>query len=371
MQINELELIQFKNYNELKLRFSAKFNAFVGQNGVGKTNILDAMYYLSFSKSYFNSTDQLAINHQSDFFMITGQYWRNKQTEKLLCAYKRGQKKQLKRNDKPYAKFVEHIGLFPAVLITPNDISLITGTGDERRKFLDSIISQYDSKYLSALLSYNKVLQERNKFLKTSAKKNTWDQTLMDVLNTQLATSGTYIHKKRKAFTDEYLDIFQHYYQQISGNKEQVQLSYQSKLFEADFIQLLQESQEKDRILQHTSRGIHRDDLEFALGNYPIKKVGSQGQQKTYLIAIKFAQYKLINNQLKINPVLLLDDVFDKLDNQRVQQIVKLVSEDSFGQIFFTDTSLKRMNDIFEQLHTDFRIFEIANNQILHSYAKE
>jgi DNA replication and repair protein RecF len=359
MYLQKLSLVNFKNLESQSFDFQQKINCFVGNNGVGKTNILDAIYYLSFAKSYFNSVAVQNIRHGEAFFMIEGDYILNDRNEKIVCSLKKGQKKVLKRNNKAYAKFSEHIGQFPLVIISPADRDLVTEGSDTRRKFIDGVISQQNKTYLQDLIAYNKVLSQRNALLKYFAANRIFDALNLSVYDEQLSNYGSKIYEVRKEFLSAFIPIFNKKYQIISGDKEQVNLNYKSQLHDFLMTDLLQKSLEKDKILQYTTSGIHKDDLNFEIGNYPIKKFGSQGQQKSYLIALKLAQFEFIKKQSEVTPILLLDDIFDKLDESRVSQIIDLVNNDEFGQIFITDTHAERTENILKQGDKAYQIFNL------------
>ncbi|RCS27124.1 DNA replication/repair protein RecF [Polaribacter sp. WD7] len=359
MYLEKISLVNFKNIASQTFDFQEKINCFVGNNGVGKTNILDAIYYLSFAKSYFNSVAVQNIKHGEGFFMIEGDYLLNDRKEKILCSLKKGQKKILKRNGKNYEKFSEHIGQIPLVIISPADRDLVTEGSDTRRKFIDGVISQQNKSYLRQLLAYNKVLSQRNALLKYFAANRTFDALNLSVYDEQLADYGSKIYEIRKEFLEEFIPIFNEKYQVISGDKEHVNLEYKSQMHNFSMEDLLKKSLEKDKILQYTSSGIHKDDLNFQIGDYPIKKFGSQGQQKSYLIALKLAQFQFIKQQSQLTPILLLDDIFDKLDENRVQQIIDLVDNEEFGQIFITDTHSERTEDIIRQSNSPYQIFRL------------
>jgi DNA replication and repair protein RecF len=359
MYLQKLSLVNFKNLESQSFDFQQKINCFVGNNGVGKTNILDAIYYLSFAKSYFNSVAVQNIRHGEAFFMIEGDYVLNDRNEKIVCSLKKGQKKVLKRNGKNYEKFSEHIGQLPLVIISPADRDLVTEGSDTRRKFIDGVISQQNKNYLKDLLSYNKVLSQRNALLKYFAANRTFDALNLEFYNEQLSEYGARIFEVRKRFLEKFIPIFNEKYQIISDDKETVNLVYKSQLNDFSMKDLLQQSLEKDKMLQYTSSGIHKDDLSFEIGNYPIKKFGSQGQQKSYLIALKFAQFEFIKQQSNVVPILLLDDIFDKLDESRVLQIINLVDNDEFGQIFITDTHSERTENIVKRSNKPYQIFKL------------
>jgi len=360
--LNKLTLTNFKNYTEASLSFSDKINCFIGDNGVGKTNILDAIHYLSFCKSYFNSIDTQNILHDEDFFSIHGFYNKNgNKKDKISCVQKRGQRKLFKLNNKEYDRLADHIGLFPLVMTSPSDINLIHSGSDERRKYLDSIISQFDKIYLDDLINYNKVLFQRNSLLRSFAENHSFDKTSLDIWDDQMVRLGIIIHKKREDFFEKLNPIFQEYFEFISGGREKVNLIYESQLYGGDFSDILQRAIQKDRIMRYSTCGIHKDDLKFKLGDYPIKKFGSQGQQKSFLIAIKLAQFEYTKKLKDFKPVLLFDDIFDKLDDFRVKQIIELVGNNNFGQVFITDTQKERIARIFTTVNVDHKIFRIDN----------
>ena len=365
MYLQALSLLGYKNIEQADLAFIPKLNCFLGDNGAGKTNLLDAIYYLSFCKSFFNSVDGQNVRHTCEMFMLQGKYKRMDEDEIVAVGFKQGSKKQLKRNQKPYKRFSEHIGLFPLVMVSPADTSLILGGSDERRKFMDGVISQFDRHYLDALLRYNRALLQRNNLLKHFNETRKFDGDTLSIYDEQLVDYGTLIFNKRKAFVDEIIPVFQKFYEFVSGGKEEVTLEYQSSLFDEDFREQLAQQQAKDRIVQYTTVGIHKDDLQLDLGQYPIRKLGSQGQTKTYLIALKFAQFEYLKNASEIKPILLLDDIFDKLDTGRVGKIIQLVSDDQFGQIFITDTNREHLEGILKQMDTAHKIFRIENGKVM------
>ena len=359
MHLKSLSLLSFKNYEESQLEFSSGINCFVGNNGSGKTNLLDAIYYLCFCKSYFNSVDTQNILHDKPFFVVEGTFERNEKPEKVFCGVKKGHKKVFKRNNKEYEKLADHIGVFPLVIISPSDRDLIIEGSDTRRKFMDGVIAQSDKIYLQNLIKYNKVLAQRNALLKYFAANRTYDPITLEIYNEQLIDLASKIYATRTAFMKQFNPIFQEYYKAISGSNELVDLEYKSQLNEFDLADLLNENLTKDKILQYTTCGTHKDDLLFKIGDFPIKKQGSQGQQKTYLIALKLAQFDFIKNLVGYKPLLLLDDIFDKLDDTRVEAIVRLVSELHFGQIFITDTHKNRTEEIVREIDDSYRIFDI------------
>lgn len=373
MHLKKLKFTNFKNYEEGEMIFSPKINCFIGNNGVGKTNILDAIYYLSFCKSYFNPIDSQNIRHHQDFFAIHGNYKsENGSNEKVQCLLKPNKKKQFKLNGKEYDRLADHIGLIPLVMISPYDRDLINNHSDVRRKYLDGVISQFDGIYLNNLLQYNKALQQRNSLLKQFADQRSFDESLLEMWNVKMVELGVPIYKSRQKYVEEFIPIFQKYFKIISREKEEVSLKYESQLSERSFDELLQAAVEKDRIIRYTSVGIHKDDLDLSIRDYPIKKYGSQGQQKSFVIAIKLAQFEYMKQLKNQKPILLLDDIFDKLDEERVEQIIKLVNEDEFGQVFITDTQRERVEHIFKNNSMDHKIFNIENQQItqINEYVK-
>ena len=359
MQLKQLSIQQFKNLKSLELSFSEKINCLVGRNGIGKTNVLDAIYYLSFTKSYLNAVDQLNVAHGFEEFSIKGKYTRKDETETILCAYKKGQKKTVKRNQKSYKKLQDHIGLFPLVIISPADRDLIIEGAETRRKFIDGVIAQSNKVYLDELPQYNRLLSQRNALLKYFQANHTFDEDSLLVYDHQLDKLAKSIYQARKEFTDLLSPKVAEFYAKLANNKERVSLEYQSKLEQDELVNLLARCRDKDRLVGHTTVGIHKDDLVFHLDNYPIRKFGSQGQQKSFLVALKLAQFELIAEQSGIKPLLLLDDVFDKLDEHRVAALVELVNQDFFGQIFITDTHANRTEDIVKRMSANYEMINM------------
>jgi len=365
MFLKQLSILNFKNYEEAQLEFSEKINCFLGNNGEGKTNLLDAIYYLSFCKSYFNPVDSQNIKHEEPFFVVEGFYNNNDKEEVIYCGLKRNQKKQFKRNKKNYEKLADHIGRIPLVIITPLDVLLIIDGSDVRRKFVDGIISQYDRSYLTNLLAYNKALNHRNLLLKSFWLNRNFDQDTLDVWDEQLVQYGNLIHAARKSFIDEFTSIFQKYYSEISKGQEKVELSYRSQLNEKDYKELLVEGIAKDRGNHYSNVGVHKDDLVFNLGGLQLKKFGSQGQQKTYLLALKLAQAELIQNISQQKVIILLDDIYDKLDGKRMSQLLGIVGNGDFGQVFITDTNLERIPSILTNEDIQYKSFKIEEGGVV------
>ena len=370
MILEKLSLINYKNITEATLELSPKINCFIGQNGVGKTNVLDAIYYLSFCHSANNPIDSQVIRHGEEFFMIEGEYSGQLTVDSydylklsVSCGMKRGQKKHFKRNKKEYKRLSEHIGLIPIVVVSPSDTLLIEGGSEERRRLMDMVISQYDSTYSEALNRYNKALQQRNTMLKAEEEP---DIDVISIWEEQMASAGEHIYKCRDAFVKEMVPIFQRYYETISGNQEKVALNYISHCQRGPLLEVIQRDRFKDRAVGYSLHGVHRDDLEFMLGDHLMKREGSQGQNKTFVISLKLAQFDFLKRtNSKTTPLLLLDDIFDKLDAGRVEQIVNLVAGDEFGQIFITDTNRDHLDQILSASSHDYRIFHVDNGDII------
>ncbi len=359
MYLKNLSLFNYKNFSEADFDFDNKINCFVGKNGIGKTNILDAIYHLSSGKSYFNPLAVQNIKHGQEFFVIDGTFEKEERLEQIVCSLKKGSKKILKRNSKPYEKFSDHIGFIPLVIISPADNDLIVEGSETRRKFIDNVISQLDKTYLQQLIQYQKIISQRNALLKYFALNQVFETDTLYIYNDQLDVIGQTIFDKRKQFLEEFLPIFNKHHQTISASEETVQIKYESHLFSDNLKTLLEQNITKDRILHYTSVGIHKDDLLFEIDHYPIKKFGSQGQQKSFLIALKLAQFEFVKKQFGDNPILLLDDIFDKLDEFRVQKIVSMVNNDDFGQIFISDTHPERTETIVKSTHQSYKIFNL------------
>lgn len=364
MWLKDISLLNFKNYADAEISFSDTVNAFVGLNGAGKTNLLDAIHYLCLCKSYFNPIDVQQIKNGEEIFLIQGNFERSGKDEQITCGLKRNQKKKFKRNKKEYEKLAQHIGLFPLVMISPYDISLVMDGSEERRKFIDSVISQTNASYLDELIQYNKHLLNRNAFLKQIASTRHLDLDLLAIYDEQLVEIGMRLHEMRKAFMAEFVPLFNKHYSYISGDQEIVELKYVSQLEDNSFQVQLKDSLEKDRILERTTVGIHKDELSFSIQDMPMKKFGSQGQQKSFLIALKLAQYTYVTIHKGFKPILLLDDVFDKLDDLRIQKLMAMVSQHDFGQIFITDTGETRVSDIFQKMNTPVRIFNVLKGEV-------
>jgi DNA replication and repair protein RecF len=359
MYLKKFSLFNYKNFSEANFEFDSKINCFVGKNGIGKTNVLDAIYHLSYGKSYFNPLAVQNIKHGEEFFVIDAEFEKQERIEQIVCSLKKGQKKILKRNGKPYEKFSDHIGFVPLVIISPADSDLIVEGSETRRKFMDSVISQLDADYLKQLIHYQKVMSQRNALLKYFALNHVFETDTLSIYNEQLNNFGNYIFEKRKQFIEAFVPVFNRHHVAITGGQETVRLVYESHLFENNLLQLLQDNINKDRALQYTSAGTHKDDLAFEIDNYPIKKFGSQGQQKSFLIALKLAQFEFLKTQSGVKPILLFDDIFDKLDESRVAKIIEMVNNDTFGQLFISDTHPERTETIVKSTHQSYKIFNL------------
>ena len=364
MYLKKLSLTNFKNYDQAELEFSPKINCIVGNNGVGKTNILDAIHYLSLTKSFFNNIDSISIRHGEDYFIINGTFVREGEEDQIYCAFQKQKPKVLKKNGKEYQKLSDHVGKFPVVMISPADSALISEGSEERRRFLNKIISQYNPEYLDSALKYGKALQQRNRLLKDFKTTGKFESEDLSIWDSQLVRYGTYVYGEREILVKELIPVFQERYSMISSEKERVKLSYQSHLSEGDFGEALANSVEKDRFLEYTTIGIHKDDLLFNMNDHSVKSLGSQGQQKSFLVALKLAKFDYIKRKSGYSPILLLDDIFDKFDAERVEQIIRLVGNKEFGQIFITDTHQSRLHEILSSHDTDYRLFRINNNAV-------
>lgn len=364
MHLDSLTLINFKNYTEVNLNFSEEINVFVGENGVGKTNLLDAIYYLSFCRSFLNPVDKQCIRIGEKFFMIQGNYLKDAKKVGITCAIKEGAKKKIKKNKVVYEKLADHIGHFPSVVISPYDTNLIVEGSETRRKFIDSIISQFDRAYLEKLIRYNKVLQQRNALLKQFQELRIFDAESIAVWDEQLVALGEWIFERRRNFLIDFIPVFQKFFNGISNHKEKIDITYKSQLNEDRFAAALEKSKRKDNAVGYTTVGIHKDDLIFMIHNQPIKKFGSQGQQKSFLIALKLAQFEVISNLLKVKPILILDDIFDKLDHQRVAHLMRLISAHLFGQVFISDTDSDRIEKVFADIATQPHIFDVKKGTV-------
>lgn len=364
MYLSAIQVLNFKNYDECSLLFSPAINIFTGSNGSGKTNLLDAIYFLCLTKSAFHSNDSLLIRHNEEFSVVTGQFIKNSKTVSVQAGLKKGQKKVFQRDRKPYHKISDHIGMLPVVIITPYDTDLIREGSEDRRKFFDSILSQTDTGYLADLLAYNKILKQRNALLKLFAEQRQQDFDLLSGYDYQLIRYGKNLYSKRRSLMNAFAPVFQQHYTNISDNQEQVALSYESELgkedFESDFVR----NRKKDLVLQRTTKGSHKDDFLFTIAGHPLKTTGSQGQQKSFVIALKLAQFEYIHQCLRQKPILLLDDIFDKLDQNRIQKLLTMISEEVFGQVFITEAGQDRVEKYLNNIAGEIRTFTIKEGTI-------
>lgn len=356
--------MNFKNLAEADFDLSPEVNCFLGLNGEGKTNILDGIHYLSLTKSYFNHRDNQNIKFNEPFFVVQGVFEKEEEELNIYCGMKAGEKKTFKKNKKNYSKLSDHVGLLPVVMISPNDTSLILDGSEVRRKFIDSIISQFDKAYLQQLMAYNKVLQQRNALLKQFAERGNFQEDMLEVMDMQLAPLGDGIHQRRKEFLDEFIPVFNQFYGELSNGREEVSLVYESQLNEGSLEELLSGGRMKDRSASYTTQGIHKDDLVFTIKGHPLKKYGSQGQQKSYLIALKLATHFYTREKKGFAPILLLDDIFDKLDDNRIDYLLGMIKEGKLGQTFITDTSTEKVPGILIRLKINFNAFEIEDGQV-------
>jgi len=359
MYLETLRLINFKNYQNIVFKFNKEINCLVGENGVGKTNVLDAIYYLSLAKSSFNISDNQIIQHGETYFSILGKFNKDEHSYNVKCKSILNNKKSLSINEKEYERIKDHIGLFPIVLISPNDTDIIRGTSENRRKFVDGVIAQIDKEYLENLLRYNHALKQRNSLLKKTENISQVDYDLIDTFDQVLLKTGKKIHLFRRKFIDRFLSILQRLYSDISDQKEDIEISYRSDLEDSDFKKLLKGALNKDILLSRTSVGIHRDDYLITIDGYPMKKFASQGQQKSLIVSLKIAQFEIMREESGFKPILLMDDIFDKLDDQRIEKIMKLVAGHKFGQIFVTDARPERTLSIFESIDSEIYIYQI------------
>ena len=368
MTLQEINILNYKNIREARMRFSDKLNCFVGLNGQGKTNILDAIYYLSFTKSAYNAIDSQNINHDDEMAMVQGKYEEGDNEEVISCGLKRGVKKQFRRGKKDYKRLLDHIGLIPLVMVSPQDSELVVEGSEERRRFMDGVISQYNRVYLEHLTQYNALLKQRNSLLKQyeNVGLEQLPTDLFEVLEMQMVQHAEPIYTERVKFIEQFTPYFQEVYRAISGDKEQVSLGYLSQLHERDLSESFARTRARDIIIGWTSQGVHKDELEMKLGEYPLKRVGSQGQQKSYLLAMKLGQALYLNSVHAVNqkPILLLDDIFDKLDSERVERIVQLVVGQQFGQIFITDTDRQHLTSILRENARDAKIWHVENGEV-------
>ena len=353
--LEKIVIADFRNIELQEIEFSPNVNCISGNNGEGKTNLLDAIYYLSMTKSAFATSDKFCFRHGTEEFSLSGTYrMENSLTSRISLKMTSKGEKKIRRDDKPYPKVSEHIGVLPIVMVSPSDISLVSESGEERRRFMNAVLSQMDREYMSALQQYNRLLLQRNKML----KENMVDRSLLEIIDMRMAAYAEPVYKARKAFVEELKPIVKDYYRSVSGGSEEIDIVYDTELDKAGLDQILASSYEKDRILKYTTSGLQRDDLVFTMNGYPIRRCGSQGQQKSFLVSLKFAQYEIMKRKYGFAPTLLLDDVFDKLDMGRISNLLQMVASNDFGQIFITDSNKVRMAGIVDKLTQDRAYFE-------------
>ncbi len=363
MQLKKIQLANFKNYEALSLSFSAGINGIIGENGSGKTNLLDAIHYLCLTKSAFNSVDSQNIRHEQNFFMIQGNFEKEEKESEVHCSLQEGKSKTIKVEKKAYTKIGEHIGQFPCVLMTPYDTDLIREGSETRRKFFDVTLCQIEQSYLNNLHRYNKLIEQRNSLLKQFAERNFFDKTLIETYNTQILPLAKSIFEKRSEFISQFVPILEKYYFFICGEREKISLVYTSDLQTANFESFFINQLPKDLLLQRTTKGIHKDDYVFEISGYPINKFGSQGQQKSYVIALKLAQFELLSLLKNLKPLLLLDDIFDKLDDSRIKKLMELMHSNTFGQVFLTDARPERTQGLFKEIGQEISLFYTGNEK--------
>ncbi|WP_022825576.1 DNA replication/repair protein RecF [Hymenobacter norwichensis] len=376
MILETLHLLFFKNYSEANLRLSPRINCFVGDNGSGKTNLLDAIHYLSLTKSAFTTSDAQSIKQEEEFFVVKGRF-QSEQTsleepepaaasEVIQVSLRAGQKKAVTHDKQAYERISDHIGRYPAVLISPYDTDLIRHGSEERRRYFDSLISQLDHDYLELLITYNHVLRQRNSLLKLAAERQGgYDRDYLLVLDEQLVPAGQKIMEARQQFLEEFTPVFQRHYQQLADSREVVTLDYKTQLLEADFAKLLRVNERKDLTLQRTTTGPHKDDFVFLMDGLPVKGYGSQGQQKSYVISLKLAQFEMLATRKQHKPLLLLDDIFDRLDEKRITRLLQLVADHTFGQVFLTDTHLDRTDRALADLSEQVSRFRVEKGTVV------
>jgi len=355
LSIQKIIITQFKNYETGRFDFDSHVVGICGKNGIGKTNLLDSIYYCCFTKSYFSGNENMIIENGKDGFRLEGYFSNNEAPNKIICINKSGAKKEFSLNDVPYDKLSKHIGLLPCVMIAPDDIELINGGSELRRKFMDTVLCQLDKNYMQSLIHYNKILLQRNSYLKKDFSVHKFDYALLDIFDEQLITHGNVIYTKRKTFTTELAQLVQSFYQKISEANEAIELIYESNLNDQPLADLLKQNRERDRMLQRTSKGIHRDDLQFSMHQLQFKNIASQGQKKSLLFALKLAEYEIIKSTKGFSPILLLDDVFEKLDHERLLQLLNWVCVKNNGQVILTDTHPERVQRLLDEINVPYQ----------------
>lgn len=365
MHLARLKLVQFRNYAQQSLDLSPRLNCFTGRNGAGKTNLLDAAHYLCLCKSYSGLPDRNLVRHGEGFFRLEGNFVRDEAAEKIVIKYLPGQRKEIERNGAPFDRLTDYIGLFPVVMIAPDDVALVQEGSEERRRFLDATLSQISPEYLHQLLIYNALLKQRNALLKSFADERRFDAALLEAIDRQLPAPASLLYEQRRDFVHTLFPLLQAFYADISGGREQVSVRYESQQNDTpDLAALLAATLEKDRLLQRSTVGPHRDDLDLAMDGYPVKKIASQGQLKSFLLALRLAQYEVLRREKKVAPLLLLDDIFDKLDADRVRQLVGLLLRHDFGQIFITDTQRERIENVVSSFGVDYQLFTVGDEGV-------
>lgn len=364
MQLNQIKLLQFKNYQSQQLEFAAGLNCFTGLNGMGKTNLLDAIHYLCLGKGHNSSSDRDMMMHEHDFFRVDGHFELNQEALHIVCKIQARRKKDIACNGLSYARLIDHVGLLPVVMVAPDDVEMVTGSSEERRRLLDNTLSQLDTNYLGQLLLYNKLLEQRNAALKQFAETEQYDANLLAIYDQQLVAPAQAIFEARQQLVAQFIPVFNQSYQQISGQRETAAIQYNSNLSEKPMDQLLLDSNRKDRVLCRTSVGPHRDDISLMLDGHEVKKFGSQGQLKTFVLALRLAQFELMRQHKGFPPILLLDDIFDKLDKERVAQLLQLVTGEHYGQVFITDTQADRMASLMQQVKVESRLFQVTSGSV-------
>ena len=365
MTLSSLSILNYKNIEAVNLEFSPKINCLIGNNGMGKTNLLDAIYFLSFCHSMSSNIDSQMIRHNADFFVINGEYADGETHDEIAAAMKRGHKKTFRRNKKAYKRLSEHIGLIPLIFASPDDVALINGGSEERRRFLDIGISQTDSTYIPLLNNYNKALQQRNAMLKMSEEGTEPDPALLSIWEEEMARNGEAVYEKRQHFVEHFIPVFNDIYGIISGQKERVSLEYHSHCQRGPLLDVIQRDRRKDLAVGYSLHGIHKDDLLMLIEDYPMKREASQGQAKTYVIAMKLALFEYLKNNTETHtmPILLLDDIFDKLDADRVEHIINMVAGQAYGQIFITDTNRDHLDKILSAGNFPYKLFNVNQGQ--------
>lgn len=357
MYLKKIYLHNFRNYDEFSAEFSSQVNCIVGNNGSGKTNLLDAVYFLALTKSSVQSQDALSINHNEDYMMLEGLFCKENTTEQITCSMQRGQRKALLHDKKPYERINDHIGKYPVVLISPDDTDLIRDASDTRRRLFDGIIAQVNNQYLGLYQHYNRLLDQRNSLLKQFAEQKYMDNDLLDIYSDPLVELATKIYEERRKFVAEYVPLFKKHYKELSEDRENVEIIYESEVASEDFARDFRNNRFADVQAQRTTKGIHKDDFVFELNQYPVKKFGSQGQKKSFVMALRLAQFEVIEKVKSFKPILLLDDIFDKLDDRRIHKLIESIDNKHFGQVFITDARPERTRKILENVQAEINYF--------------